>query len=108
MDVTKIKAYPSPKYAPEQMMRAAAEYNFLAIGNQGQAEGIVDNFKPPVQFGVGSEHRCGQRGIDGPPDPTTQIMVNENDADNPEGGFPTRNPQVLPLVSDISCGRNND
>jgi hypothetical protein len=97
---------PVTQVRPEQMMRAAAEYNFLAIRNQGQAEGIVDNFMPPVQFGVGPEHRCGQRGINGPPNPTTQIVVNEDDADNPGDGFPTSYPQVLPPEGNNPCGRN--
>jgi hypothetical protein len=38
----------------------------------------------------------------GPPEPTTQIVVNEYDADNPKGGFPTRNSEALPPEGYIS------
>ena len=89
------------------MTRTAAEHDFLAIGNKCEAEDHVGDMQPTVRFRVAPEYRCRQCRIKGAPDPTTYIMVKEDDADNPAGGFQIRRSESLPLEGDNSAGWNS-
>jgi len=67
----------------EYMPRASAEYDFLAVSNEGNAEHNIGPVEPAGRLRVGPKQCCRQQTIDGPSDPAADIMISEDDGCDP-------------------------
>ena len=82
--------------APKEITSAAAKDDLLTVGNEREAENKVENMQPTTRLRVNPERCCGQRRTNGPPNSIMQIVFSENNADDPQGYFPTRCSKAFP------------